>query len=93
MRLTETRITRGHEAPTSVEFVGDNGAIVTVRFNAGGTADDRLADEAKALLALFARAPAVAYRDAELESELDEGLEDTFPASDPVSMTSTTTVR
>jgi hypothetical protein len=30
-------------------------------------------------------------RKSRLEEELDEGLEDTFPASDPVSVTSTTT--
>lgn len=35
--------------------------------------------------------PSVYSTKEELDAELDEGLEDTFPASDPVSVTGTTT--
>lgn len=112
MHLCETRIVPASTpdgAPT-VEFIGDKGERVTVRFAMGeDMADcdrDVLIREATVLLNELANADmteglnkksggADARTDertadpVELEEQLQKGLEESFPGSDPVSVVST----
>lgn len=86
----------------SVEFVGDGGEVVTVmcpqddagslnRLNAIAKAKEMLRTALDADEALQAASGAQGAHDRDaMEEQLDEGLEDTFPASDPVSIAAST---
>ncbi|GGA90089.1 hypothetical protein GCM10011491_17490 [Brucella endophytica] len=112
MQLRETRIipaSTPNEAP-SVEFMGEKGERVTVRF----AKDEEMAEcdrstliaEATFILSQLANADMAGGLDkktgggdartdertgdpVELEEQLQEGLRETFPGSDPVSVVST----
>ncbi|KJF72893.1 hypothetical protein [Agrobacterium arsenijevicii] len=99
MQLSTTYVKRDNGV-ISVEFVGSDGDQVSVRLAAGleGITDAEAIKRASALmvqLTTFAtaqneaphgQASARTSKDRDiLEEELDEGLEDSFPASDPVS--------
>jgi len=87
-----------------VEFVGDSGEVVSVKIeNDAGRSLNRLnaVEKAQKLMGQFAaadigdggempvRPSARTSGDRDLmEEQLNQGLEDTFPASDPVSVTS-----
>jgi hypothetical protein len=110
MQLCETRIIPASEAgkaPT-VEFVGDRGECVTVRFAMDAHLEDSdrdvLVSEAALILGELANADMTNGLDkkgkdcrtderptdpVELDQQLQEGLQDTFPGSDPVSVVST----
>jgi len=110
---------RGGKAGYTVEFVGENGEIVTIlcpqdaegslnRMNAVSRAKEILAaaaqaDEAPLAITGTRQSSSVpdgalasarqAHDQDAMEEQLEEGLEDTFPASDPVSITSSTIPR
>ncbi len=102
---TQVTSAGGGRAGFTVEFVGDGGEVVSVqlRNDAQGSLNRQNAiEKAKELMSQIAstdtpeggtmkvRPSARSSHDrSTLEEELDEGLEDTFPASDPVSVTST----
>ena len=94
----------GGKGGFTVEFVGDGGEVVSVKIeNDAGRSLNRLnaVEKAQELMGQFAAAnigeggempvrPSARTsgdQDA-MEEQLDQGLEDTFPASDPVSVTS-----
>lgn len=102
MQIKDTRITRDENDTVTVEFLGDDGVSVSVRMSDvdGSLRTADTADRARAALAaILAAGPSPATTAAghpsareshdrdTLEQELDEGLEDSFPASDPVSAT------
>ncbi|APO76060.1 hypothetical protein AM571_CH03266 [Rhizobium etli 8C-3] len=96
----------GGKAGFVVEFVGDGGEVVSVQLKNDAERSlnrQNAIEKAKELLSQIAssknpegetmnvRLSARASHDrSTLEEQLDEGLEDTFPASDPVSVTGTT---
>ncbi|ASY66079.1 hypothetical protein SJ05684_b50970 (plasmid) [Sinorhizobium sojae CCBAU 05684] len=103
---------QGGRAGFTVEFVGENGEIVSVclpndascslnRLNAAERAKELFVELANADVEALddgggkaqprARRSARSTKDAdELEKQLQEGLEDSFPASDPPSITTST---
>lgn len=101
MRIVGTQVipAGGGKAGFTVEFVCDGGEIVSVQL----PNDDQRSlnrqnaiDKAKELMSQIsssdtpeggATSPRSPSDRSVLEEELDEGLEDTFPASDPVSVT------
>ncbi|UWU13230.1 hypothetical protein N2599_13860 [Rhizobium sullae] len=96
----------GGKAGFTVEFVGDGGEVVSVQLRNDAERSlnrQNAIEKAKALMSQIAsvktpeggtmsvKLSARASHDRlTLEEQLDEGLEDTFPASDPVSVTGTT---
>lgn len=104
---TQVHAEQGGKRGFTVEFVGDGGEVISVQLRASEGSDlnrqnalekarDLMRDVADRDLTdvvdLEAQPSARQARDEdEMESQLDEGLEDTFPASDPVSVTSSTT--
>lgn len=85
----------------TVEFVSDDGAVVSVQMRGEeGLNRQNAIIKAQSLMSAIASAEAreggdmrversarAAGDTAELEEQLDRGLEDSFPASDPVSVT------
>ncbi|MCM2476298.1 hypothetical protein HGO38_22805 [Rhizobium sp. CG5] len=105
---TQVHAEQGGKRGFTVEFVGDGGEVISVQLRAteGGDLNRQNAlEKARDLMRevcdgdmtnavdLEAHPSARQSRDEEeMESQLDEGLQDSFPASDPVSVTSSTTV-
>ncbi|HXV30030.1 MAG TPA: hypothetical protein VD840_06845 [Sinorhizobium sp.] len=110
---TQVIAEQGGRAGFTVEFVGEEGEIVSVSMrNDAARSLNRLNayERAKAIFAELAELDTNAFEDedpasdestwrrtarstkdgGELEEQLDEGLEDSFPASDPVSITIST---
>ncbi len=99
---------RGTKPGYTVEFVGDGGEIVSIRFQTGAQplTRDVAVERAKAIAGEIAAFEGELAEDthvlhehlsarrahdaAEMEEQLERGLEDTFPASDPVSITVST---
>jgi len=94
----------GSKGGFTVEFVGDGGEVVSVQIKSDrGQQLNRLnaVEKAREVMRRFATAPIREGDTAgvgnarsrgdeeEMEEQLDEGLEGTFPASDPVSITHT----
>jgi hypothetical protein len=105
MQVVGTQVipANGGKSGFTVEFVSDRGEVISVQMK-GEDGLNRLnaVDKAKTLMEQFAssdareggtmnvRSSARASGDEQtLEEQLDQGLEDSFPASDPVSVTST----
>ncbi len=104
MQVVGTQVIPSHGGKSgfTVEFVSDGGEVVSVQMKGDDDLNRQNAiDKAKALMGEFASAEAqeggdmrvresarVSKAEQELEAQLDRGLEDTFPASDPVSVTS-----
>lgn len=100
---TQVIPTNGGKAGFTVEFVSDSGEVVSVQMNNDAQQSlnrQNAIEKAKQLMGEFASAEAKeggtmnvrrSARDAgdtsTLEEQLDQGLEDSFPASDPVSVT------
>ena len=92
----------GGKAGFTVEFVGDGGEVVSVQLQNDAERSlnrQNALEKAKELMSqiissdtpeggTMAAGPSArsSYDRSMLEEELDEGLEDTFPASDPVSV-------
>ncbi|TDW16159.1 hypothetical protein EV128_14021 [Rhizobium azibense] len=96
----------GGKAGFTVEFVGDGGEVVSVQLKNDAERSlnrQNAIEKAKELMGQIASSTApegetmsvrlsarASHDRLTLEEQLDEGLEDTFPASDPVSVTGTT---
>ncbi|MBB4279588.1 hypothetical protein [Rhizobium mongolense] len=96
----------GGKAGFMVEFVGDGGEVVSVQLKNDAERSlnrQNAIEKAKELMIQIASSKApegetmsvrlsarASHDRSTLEEQLDEGLEDTFPASDPVSVTGTT---
>jgi len=105
MQVVGTQIipARGGKDGFTVEFVSDDGAVVSVQMRGeDGLNRQNAIAKAQSLMSAMASAEANEGGDmsvrpsarasgdaAELEEQLDQGLEDSFPASDPVSVTRT----
>lgn len=103
MRIIDSHVIRETGESVTVEFVAETGEVASVRFRHGRSEIQDAVEVARGLLADFAgvtpaEGPAKERHEAdrdtqELEDELETGLEATFPASDPVSVTGSTIVR
>lgn len=105
MQVVGTQIipARGGKDGFTVEFVSDEGEVISVQMHgAEGLNRTNAITKAQALMSAMASSDASEGGDmsvrrsarasgdrAELEEQLDQGLEDSFPASDPVSITRT----
>jgi hypothetical protein len=105
MEIIGTQIiaARGGKDGFTVEFVGEDGAVVSVQMQGSDALNrENAVRRARALITDFASAEIKEGGDmsvrrsarqsgdaSELEEQLDQGLEDSFPASDPVSITRT----
>ncbi|QRM44365.1 hypothetical protein [Rhizobium sp. BG4] len=103
MQVVGTQIiaARGGKDGFTVEFVSDDGAVVSVQMRGEeGLNRQNAIMKAQSLMSAMASVDASEGGDmsvhrsarasgdrAELEEQLDQGLEDSFPASDPVSVT------
>jgi hypothetical protein len=95
MAITDTTV-HPKDGGFAVIFGDDTGNSISVTLYKAASPDltsDNAVARAKALLAVALEAPKTdsprQKNPALLEEELEEGLEDTFPASDPVSVTGT----